>query len=405
MTVSASTSRSDYTGNGSTTAFTGTFRILDQTHIVVYRTVIATGAVTTLALTTDYTVSGVGGTNFTVTMVTAPTSAQRISILRNVPFTQASSYPLADVFSSVTVEANLDKLTMLTQQMNEAAGRAMTLPATITNASGILPTPSSGLGIKWNATGTGLTNTLIDPDTAITTANASAASAAASATTASNAASSASASATAAAASATAANATLSNSLNRTGATGSAIMPWGTTAQRDTPTAGVTFFRYNNQTSAWEGSSNGSAWSGVGGTSGATGAGKDKVFVQNDLYITTSYTLGADGQSAATISVATPGVVTQPNSYVGGEVIFFQTTGALPTGLVANSAYYVSSTGLSSTSFQVSATRGGASIATSGTQSGTHTCGKLVNGLTTGSISLASGQSFTVPTGARQVIV
>ena len=63
MTVSATTSRADANGNGVTTAFTGSFRILDQTHITVLRTQISTGVVTTLALTTDYTVAGVGGSS------------------------------------------------------------------------------------------------------------------------------------------------------------------------------------------------------------------------------------------------------------------------------------------------------------------------------------------------------
>lgn len=158
MTVASSTSRSDYTGNGVTTAFTGSFRILDQTHITVYRTQISTGVITTLALTTDYTVSGVGGTSFTVTCLVAPTSDQRISILRNVPLTQASSYPTNDVFPSTTTETALDKLTMLVQQLSEAQGRALSLGPTTTGVSTDLPTPAANQLVGWDATGTALIN-------------------------------------------------------------------------------------------------------------------------------------------------------------------------------------------------------------------------------------------------------
>ncbi|NDB70446.1 MAG: hypothetical protein EB015_21050, partial [Methylocystaceae bacterium] len=68
MTVSSTTSRADYTGNGSTTAFTVPFYFLDNTHVTVYSTVISTGVTTTLTLGTDYTLTGAGvSTGGTVT--------------------------------------------------------------------------------------------------------------------------------------------------------------------------------------------------------------------------------------------------------------------------------------------------------------------------------------------------
>jgi len=89
VTVNTTTSRADYTGNGVTTAFTVPFYFLDNTHLTVLRTVIATGVSTTLALGTDYTVTGAGvPAGGTVTCTVAPTAAQKISILRNVPFAE-----------------------------------------------------------------------------------------------------------------------------------------------------------------------------------------------------------------------------------------------------------------------------------------------------------------------------
>ncbi len=75
--------------------------------------------------------------------------------------------------------------------------------------------------------------------------------------------------------------------------------------------------------------------------------------------------------ATCTISIASPAVVTVTNTFAANDPVIFSTTGALPTGLTAGTVYYVSATGLSGTSFQVSATAGGASINTSGTQSGT----------------------------------
>ncbi|MER9762425.1 hypothetical protein [Mesorhizobium sp. M0138] len=67
----------------------------------------------------------------------------------------------------------------------------------------------------------------------------------------------------------------------------------------------------------------------------------------------------------ATVSVASPAVVTMTNTFAAGQPIVFATTGRLPKGLVAGTTYYVIATGLSGSSFQVSATVGGAAINTS----------------------------------------
>lgn len=161
------------------------------------------------------------------------------------------------------------------------------------------------------------------------------------------------------------------------------------------PTTGQVLTATSGTAATWQNATGG----------GATGGGQDKLFYENDTYQTANYTLGQSGLTAATISIATPAVVTQANAYSGGEPVMFQTSGALPTGLTANTTYYVSTTGLSSTSFQVSATRGGASINTSGTQSGTQTSGKAKSASITGPYTVASGVSLTIPTGQRMVVL
>jgi hypothetical protein len=78
--------------------------------------------------------------------------------------------------------------------------------------------------------------------------------------------------------------------------------------------------------------------------------------------------------AASTISIASPAVVTMTNTFAAGQTIYFTTTGSLPTGinpLGVTTLYYVISAGLSGSSFQFSATPGGAAINTTGTQSGT----------------------------------
>lgn len=157
MTVSSTTSRADYNGNGATTAFTIPFYVLDTTHVQVIRTQISTGLSTTLALTTDYTVT-LGGASSTLVMLAAPTADQRLSILRNVPTTQTTHYVENDPFPASSHEQALDKLTMEVQQLAEAQSRALTLSPAASGTNATLPTPVGAAIIGWTAAGDALTN-------------------------------------------------------------------------------------------------------------------------------------------------------------------------------------------------------------------------------------------------------
>ncbi|MFG1340364.1 phage tail protein [Xanthobacter autotrophicus] len=78
--------------------------------------------------------------------------------------------------------------------------------------------------------------------------------------------------------------------------------------------------------------------------------------------------------STATITIGTNAAVTwAAHGLVANDPVKFTTTSALPTGLTVGTTYYVSATNLTTNTFCVSATPGGATITTSGTQSGTHT--------------------------------
>jgi hypothetical protein len=83
--------------------------------------------------------------------------------------------------------------------------------------------------------------------------------------------------------------------------------------------------------------------------------------------------------STVTISIGSPGVVSWINHRLSaGATIQFITDGELPTGIEADTTYYVLASGLTANSFQVSASDGGTAIDTSGSQSGTHTATRTV---------------------------
>lgn len=74
-----------------------------------------------------------------------------------------------------------------------------------------------------------------------------------------------------------------------------------------------------------------------------------------------------------TVTIASPGVVTlTSHGFAANQEVELTTTGALPTGLAIRTKYFVRNP--TANTFELSATSGGASINTSGSQSGTHTC-------------------------------
>jgi hypothetical protein len=86
------------------------------------------------------------------------------------------------------------------------------------------------------------------------------------------------------------------NKTPRTASTGSAVVPTGTTAQRDgSPGAG--YFRFNADLGKFEGYS-GTAWGSVGG--GATGGGSDELFIENGQTMTTNYTIPSTKNAMST---------------------------------------------------------------------------------------------------------
>ena len=75
-----------------------------------------------------------------------------------------------------------------------------------------------------------------------------------------------------------------------------------------------------------------------------------------------------------TVTIASPGVFSlTAHGFTEGTLVYFSTTGALPTGLTAGTAYYLIKAGLTADAFEVSTTIDGSAVNTSGTQSGTHT--------------------------------
>jgi hypothetical protein len=153
----------------------------------------------------------------------------------------------------------------------------------------------------------------------------------------------------------------------------------------------------NGDASAWKflyngsGVGNGLAGAGVNGSKitsiQATGNDTASRIVQTALAFTTS---------GVTITLATPGVVSWPafnngyNAAVGDQVVFLNNGDTLPTGLSFNTTYFLVATFVFGTSFSLAATAGGAAIATSVSQAGTHLLA-LMKPIAAATVAITSG--------------
>ena len=108
-----------------------------------------------------------------------------------------------------------------------------------------------------------------------------------------------------------------------------------------------------------------------------------------------------------TMTIASPCVVTCSLGLVEGTPITLSTTGALPTGLLPGITYYVKY--LTTTTFNLAATSGGAAITTTGTQSGVQSISP--RGILLSSLTGADGytplyqNTFTISDASRFLIV
>jgi hypothetical protein len=128
MTVASATNRVSYSGNGSSTVFAVPFYFLADSHLLVVLKS-AAGVDTTQVLGTNYSVSGAGvESGGTVTMNVAPPIGTTLTISRNVPITQETDLQPNDRLPAESLEDALDKLTMIDQQINENAIRAIKVP-------------------------------------------------------------------------------------------------------------------------------------------------------------------------------------------------------------------------------------------------------------------------------------
>jgi len=150
MTISSTVNRNDYIGNGSVNTYSYSFKVfLSSELLVTVRNL--SNVETTLSLTTDYTVTGVGDTaGGTIVLVNSSqawltsgnlTTNFRLTIRRVRVLTQLTSIRNQKDFFASTHEDVFDKHIMIDQQVQDSLARSLKLKETEAGTAALTEIP------------------------------------------------------------------------------------------------------------------------------------------------------------------------------------------------------------------------------------------------------------------------
>jgi hypothetical protein len=161
MTISTTTAKSRYAGDGATTSFPTGFKFVDNDHVRVFLRA-ADGNETLWTEGSEYDLSGAGAPGGGTVMVSTnpvnhtPAAGEILVVKLAVPPRQETSLPLGGAFPSTAVEGMADLAALRDQQIEEALSRTVKFKETTALADVEFPEPEAGKSIRWNAAGDGL---------------------------------------------------------------------------------------------------------------------------------------------------------------------------------------------------------------------------------------------------------
>lgn len=151
MTISTTENRYQYTGDGTTKAFSFPRYFEESSHLQVYvgSTLKTNGS--------DYAVTGAGeDAGGTVTFATAPGSGVAVTINRAEPYTQTVTSATLAQYKPETIEAGLTRRARAEQRLAEVLSRIPTLAPESALTGLAFPAPEASKAIRWNSSADGL---------------------------------------------------------------------------------------------------------------------------------------------------------------------------------------------------------------------------------------------------------
>ena len=151
MSLSSEISRNQVVADGVATVFNYTFKINDEDHIDVFLDDVLQGS--------GYTVTGVLDPNGgTIVFGVAPDNLVKVTMVRNVPYTQPTTYPVGSKFPAAAHEGALDYIVMQVQQLREQLDRAILSDPSSSSTGLTLPDPEADNILIWKDDLSGLEN-------------------------------------------------------------------------------------------------------------------------------------------------------------------------------------------------------------------------------------------------------
>jgi hypothetical protein len=175
MTISNTSARQQFTGNGAQLVFDVSFHIYVTTDVMV--TVLPSGSTTpvTKTLTTHYLVTNIDTINGTFkvdfTPSGAPANGDRITVTRRLPQTQTRDYVPNDKFPADSHEQALDRIVLSLQEFQDSLNLAMRLDLNVSpSVSSTLPFPEASKFLAWDAAALKIINaSSLDPTVPVST--------------------------------------------------------------------------------------------------------------------------------------------------------------------------------------------------------------------------------------------
>ncbi len=150
--VSSTVNKVVYSGDNASTVFPFSFNVYSSSELTVQTVLISTGAVTTLALSTDYSVSLTSSppSAGTITLTGALASTKELVIRRVLPLKQQINFSENQSTPAATYAEGFDRATMVSQQLQEEIDRAI-LADPSQSSSITLPAPANGYVLGWSS--------------------------------------------------------------------------------------------------------------------------------------------------------------------------------------------------------------------------------------------------------------
>ncbi len=111
MAITAQTPYNSFTGNGTTTDFTYTFRVFESTDMAVY--------LDNVLQVSGYTVGGVGSDSGTVAFAVAPANGVIVLLKRDVPYNRLVDYQTGGDLLANTLDSDIDRVVAQIQQLQQ----------------------------------------------------------------------------------------------------------------------------------------------------------------------------------------------------------------------------------------------------------------------------------------------